>query len=388
MSLRTFANRGLDKLARPTIQIGRASRCAFRLCGCVGLVCACMLATGLMARVGLHAWVASLLLLSSVSTFLTVAMTTKIITGEEKLIYFHQEIAVVIAAAVVLYLIGAPVLPYLDLTTLGLGVFLASGRIGCLMVGCCHGRPHRWGVRYGNEHIAAGFARCYQGVRFFPIQGLESLWVLSVVFAGVLMVVGGQPAGSAFAWYVIAYDIGRFCFEFMRGDPDRTYHGGFSEAQWTSVILTLLVGAGEMLGLLPPKWWHVAAAICMATSIVVIATRRHWLGTSKHTLLDPRHIKELAEAINMKPGLDKKSGDFRGGEIQVSRTTLGVVISAGAVGTPEGGFYSYALSYRHKAMDEGEARILARLICKLRNFPAPARLIKGRNSVYHLLIFD
>ena len=31
--------------------------------------------------------------------------------------------------------------PYLDATALGLGAFLACGRVGCTLAGCCHGRP-------------------------------------------------------------------------------------------------------------------------------------------------------------------------------------------------------------------------------------------------------
>src|SRR5439155_22019386 len=97
---------------------------------------------------------------------------------------YHHEIDVMINAALLLWLLGQPLLPYLDLTILGIGMFLACGRVGCLMVGCCHGRPHSWGVRYKQEHADAGFAPYYVGVRLFPIQAVESLWVLSIVIVG------------------------------------------------------------------------------------------------------------------------------------------------------------------------------------------------------------
>ena len=105
------------------------------------------------------------------------------------------------------------------------------------MVGCCHGRPHRWGVCYREEHAAVGFTPYFVGVRLFPIQAVESLWVFCIVTTGVTFVLNGRPAGAALAWYVVTYDLGRFCFEFLRGDPDRPYLWGFSQPQWISLLL-------------------------------------------------------------------------------------------------------------------------------------------------------
>ena len=51
-----------------------------------------------------------------------------------------------------------PVLPYLDLTCLGLGIFLVCGRQGCLMVGCCHGKPCGWGI--GRQSSSRSVRRC------------------------------------------------------------------------------------------------------------------------------------------------------------------------------------------------------------------------------------
>ena len=56
-------------------------------------------------------------------------------------------------ATVLLSLLDAPVLSYLDVTVLSLGLFLAWGRLGCLMAGCCHGRPQNWGVRYKGRNM-------------------------------------------------------------------------------------------------------------------------------------------------------------------------------------------------------------------------------------------
>jgi hypothetical protein len=141
----------------------------------------------LVTYLGLSPLVLVWLVLTAVLTFLALAMVTKIITGEENLIYYHHEIAVMVVAACLLNLLYQPVLPYLDITILGLGTFLAFGRVGCLMVGCCHGRPHGRGVCYRAEHAAAGFTPYLVGVRLFPIQAVESVWVFSIVVVGVCL---------------------------------------------------------------------------------------------------------------------------------------------------------------------------------------------------------
>src|SRR5207253_2733687 len=113
--------------------------------------------------------------------------------------------------------------------------FLAFGRVGCTMVGCCHGRPGRIGLCYREEHADEGFPRYLVGVRLVPVQALESLGVAAIVGVGVALVVAGSTSGTALAWYAAAYAVLRFFLEFLRGDAGRRYSWGFSEAQWTSL---------------------------------------------------------------------------------------------------------------------------------------------------------
>src|SRR2546423_11236515 len=205
--------------------------------------------------------------------------------------------AVMSVAALLLWLVRQPILRYLDATLLGVGIFLACGRIGCLMVGCCHGRPHSWGVCYRQEHAAAGFESCYVGVRLFPSQALESVWVFSIVLVGSLLVLSHHQPGTALAWYVITYDIGRFSFEFMRGDAERPYLWGFSEAQWVSIMLMCVLVCLEFFGVLPFQLWHLVATVCVAVIMVVVALRRRLRKIPMHELLHPYHVKEIAEVL-------------------------------------------------------------------------------------------
>ena len=63
------------------------------------------------------------LLAIGVLTFLTLTMATKIVTGTEALVYYHHQVAVLTTSALLLNGLREPVLPYLDVTALGLGGF-------------------------------------------------------------------------------------------------------------------------------------------------------------------------------------------------------------------------------------------------------------------------
>jgi hypothetical protein len=105
----------------------------------------------------------AVLIVAALVTFLAVVLVTKLASGEERITYYHHEIAVTLCAYLLLKALHRPVMPYLDVMLLGIGLFLAFGRVGCLMVGCCHGVPWRWGIRYTGEHAAAGFSEYLVG---------------------------------------------------------------------------------------------------------------------------------------------------------------------------------------------------------------------------------
>jgi hypothetical protein len=280
----------LDNLVRPYIQMLQKSVSAYQVCGYTGLILAVVQGMILTAYAGLSPWVATGIVGIAILTFLGLVMSTKIITGEERLIYYHQEIAVMVMAAIFLKITNQPLLPYLDITILGIGTFLFCGRVGCLMVGCCHGRPHQWGVCYRKEHADVGFTHYYVGIRLFPIQAVESLWVFGIVVVGVILIVSGRPHGEALAWYVINYDIGRFIMEFFRGDPERPYYLGYSQGQWISIILMGIVVWGELAGILAFHAWHAIATFMIITMMIIITLTRKFQVT-----LDGKPVKKLYE---------------------------------------------------------------------------------------------
>lgn len=390
---RQTCNGCLDKLVRPETRLLTGISSAFRASGYVGLALAVLLSMSLAKLTGLSPRVMAGIALAAVSSFFVLAMLTKVMTGMERLVYYRHEIAVMVVAGTLLWLLHQPILPYLDVTILGVGMFLVCGRLGCFMVGCCHGVPHSWGVRYGAEHARAGFTPYYVGVRLFPIQAVESVWVLGIVVVGSLLVLGDQPPGTALAWYVVTYGLGRFGFEFMRGDPERPFALGISEAQWTSLLLVLVVSWADVSGRLPLQAWHLGAAAGLVATTIAVAASRRFGRPSRYELLHPRHVKEVAETLGFlsDPATPETALPDRGSssvDIRVRSTSLGIRISAGEINLATGRLYHYALSRRNRVLLEGDARALASLVLQLKHPSGSSKLIEGNRGVFHLFIRD
>jgi prolipoprotein diacylglyceryltransferase len=368
----------------------------FRTLNTLGILLGTALALLLGWRSALSPLVIIGLTFVSVMSILSPAMVVKVITGEEYLPNnYHTQMLVLGSSAVLLGLLRLPVLPYLDLVALGLGLSIVFGRIGCLKAGCCHGRPARRGVRYGSVHVAEGFPACLAGVRLLPVQAFESLWALGIVIVGTALVLSGQPPGTALAWHIVAYGVGRFLLEFLRGDADRPYWRGFSEAQWTALITTSAVAVAGWGGILPFQVWQIGSAIGLAAVIIAVAMWRRWEPDHLSQLLHPRHIQQVAEALDKLADLSKAQwtleGELPAGSqlhlVPMASTALGLELSAGYVEREGRRTYHYTLSNRSRRLTYQAAGALGELIIRLRHPTSSREIIVGRQAgIFHVLI--
>src|SRR5262249_26044314 len=146
------------------------------------------------------------------------------------------------------------------------------GRLGCLSVGCCYGRPCRWGKRYRADHIQSGFAPWLEGVTLFPIQAVESLYVFGIATFGGFWLWQHPPAGLVLEFCALAYAFGRFFLEFFRGDEARPYFLSFSEAQWASALLLAGISLAGTLRLLPPMFFlPVLLVVFFGSALAVLS---------------------------------------------------------------------------------------------------------------------
>lgn len=352
------------RAGRPSLRIGGRDVAAFRLLGFTGLAAGTALGLGLADAREIDLGIEIALIVAAVATFLALAVVTKAITGRETLIYYHHEIAVLTVAGLLAWALGGPVLRHLDVTALAVGTFLCFGRIGCLRAACCHGRPARSGVVYGEAHREIGFPGYLVDLPLVPVQAIEAAAVAVLVGAGVA-VSGGEP-GSAFGVYVVGYALARFTLEVFRGDPIRRHWRGLSEAQWTSLAISVGVASAALAGALPHALPHAAAAVSLAMAAPLVARR------AAAGVLDPRHVRELARAL---PPPAK-------GPIRIAETSAGLRMSAGLAGETE----HYTLSREPAPLAAPEAQALARLIVGLRHPGAEAQVMEGAAGAYHVVL--
>lgn len=386
-------NNYMDQAARPRLQVARRSWSAFQVFVYTGFALAIFMKITLSFYLGMSLVVTAVVAVVAVLSIFLLAMAIKIITGAEEHVFYQHAMAIVAVTAALLRLLDQPILPYLDITVLSIGVVSVIGRVGCFMVGCCHGRPYRWGVRYREEHAQAGFLHCYVGVRLFPAQLLESLWALFIVSTCSWLLLSGQPPGICLSSYVIGYGGGRFLMEFLRGDPERPYLWGFSEAQWTSLGLMCLVSVLERAGTLPLKIGHLAITIGVLLVMMAIALKRSLQPKTAHQLFYPPHVGELAEALELVNDHVLEIGPSIGGsrtptsrQVRIACTSLGVQVSASRINNLTNRTDHYALSQRDGYMTEQTARQLSRLILKLQSANGSNEFVPGNQGVFHLLI--
>lgn len=244
---------GAVVLPEPRVRLGRRPVSWFQVCGVAGAL-AWLGATGLGAVLRDLPWgPLAGLAATAVAVFLLLAVGTALVVGEGRLTWFHHQLAIVAASGLLLMIMERPVLGYLDLVGTGLLAFGACGRVGCLLVGCCHGRPvrsgrlRRLGVVYGPAHVRDGLGPAYAGVALVPVQLLEVVALTALTAGGLVTLGSNAPAGVALSLSLVGYAVARFALEPLRGD--RRLVAGLSEAQWTAVAVVAAVGAGWALTL-------------------------------------------------------------------------------------------------------------------------------------------
>jgi hypothetical protein len=246
----------------------------FRACGFLGLVCAVVVTATLAIHLSLSLWLVFSIFLSALSLFFGYLLFSRFTRRAPQLVLYRYFIASIGVSLILSWLSGQPILPHLDVTVVGFGAFVACGRVGCFVVGCCHGGPSRLGICYREENITAAFPPQLLGVRLFPIQIVESLWLAFILSWGCYQIWTGYVPGEVVGWFIAAYCPARFLFELARWRTAHSLYRGLSEAQWTSIGLVASLVLLERFTVLPPSSWHwlVAIFLALVAIIVIVAT--------------------------------------------------------------------------------------------------------------------
>jgi len=129
-----------------------------------------------------------------------------------------------------------------DVFAPGIALGHAVGRLGCLLAGCCFGRPTSvpWAITFRDPAAMANVGTPL-GVPLHPTQlyeaGTEAL-ILVVLLA--LEQRGRAFPGRTFWTYMLLYGASRFVIEFYRGDNRGMVLGAVSTSQFLSIIIVPL----------------------------------------------------------------------------------------------------------------------------------------------------
>ena len=114
------------------------------------------------------------------------------------------------------------------------------GRVGCLLAGCCYGKPSSlpWAVKFVNADSLAPKDVCLH-----PTQIYESLGNLAIFLILDRFNKTEHKSGQTVLAYMALYGIMRFLMEFLRGDDRGPIFLGFSQGQIISLFLIAAAGA-------------------------------------------------------------------------------------------------------------------------------------------------
>ncbi|MCC7008655.1 MAG: prolipoprotein diacylglyceryl transferase [Acidobacteria bacterium] len=156
-------------------------------------------------------------------------------------VFYGGLLAALVTAIVLTRRYRLPLWTTADMFAPGIALGHVIGRLGCLLAGCCYGKPTTvpWAITFTNP-LALANVGTPLGIPLHPTQIYEAAAELIVLVALLATERRGRVfAGRTFWLYVLLYGVSRFVIEFFRGD-DRGMFYGVSTSQIVSLIMVPL----------------------------------------------------------------------------------------------------------------------------------------------------
>jgi len=157
-------------------------------------------------------------------------------------VFYGGLIAAVTVALIYLRRHRLPLWTTTDVFAPGIALGHVIGRMGCLLAGCCFGKPTSvpWAITFTDPAAAANVGTPL-GVPLHPTQLYEAGAELLILGFLLLWERRGRGfPGRTFWSYMLLYGVSRFIIEFYRGDSRGMVLNALSTSQFVSVILVPL----------------------------------------------------------------------------------------------------------------------------------------------------
>jgi hypothetical protein len=259
-------NRWFDGLPRERIVIGGGDAPAFRALGVAGFhVGLVVMLLAAVAR-GYPMWVGLGVAAAAGLSFFGWSLLRRLVTGSETIVLFEHVWVAGLIVAGFLWWVDEPIIGWLDVFAAGLCIFLAFGRLGCAVAGCCHGHPSAVGITY---HRSGEQAHRLAGIRLFPVQLVEAAG-LAMLGVLALALVPATAEGRVLAVVLAIYGVMRFGTEALRGDPRPVVFGvPVARAAAATQVTVAVVVDQTIRGTDPDIAPMIVVAAILATSALV-----------------------------------------------------------------------------------------------------------------------
>lgn len=142
---------------------------------------------------------------------------------------------------------GLPVLAVTDVVAPQLALGIAIARVGCLLNGCCFGKPTSlpWGVIFPSD-CQAGWE--IGGIPLHPTQIYSSVANVIIFFVLRKILWKNLASGMVFAAFLVLYGSWRFAIDFLRYYEPTMYAGPLG-ITWNQLISLAMVAVGVAMSL-------------------------------------------------------------------------------------------------------------------------------------------